>query len=165
MSDDAKPPVPAPARPRRPFVRAYVETWLLSAFLVFSSSMLWHVGEVGQGRAGAGSVGAVFLSSPLLALLGLPALWLVRLFRESSPSTWLRFVRRLLLGAICGVFPAALLSALMARKEGDASQGAGILWGCGLVFGAIAGLVDAMHLDLTASADRASFARGDDELA
>ena len=150
MSDEPNPPISAPPTPRtrRRFrLRAYFETWLLSTFLFFSFAVVWHLGERAEGRGGMGSVGAVFLVAPLLSLLSLPSLWLLRIFRERSPSTWLRFLRRIVLGAVCGTFPAALLALLTARSDGTEAQNAVTLWASGIFFGLVAGLIDAMHLD------------------
>ena len=172
MSDDAKPLVPAEPAPRDPtaktsprrrrgVLRAYVETWLLSSFVGCAFTLMWHLGEVAEGRKGADSILGAFLVAPIVALLGLPALWLLLIFRERSPSTWLRFLRRIVLGAICGAFPAALLAALTARKDGSEAGNALVLWTFGVVFGVVAGFVDAMHLDVAATRD----ALADDDLA
>jgi len=155
LSDDARPPPPASPAPRRRRLRlrAYFDTWLLATFLVFSFTMVWHLGERSEGRDGMGGLGGVFLVAPLFALLSLPALWLLRMFRESSPSTWLRLVRRMVLGAICGTFPGALLIALAGRADGREAHNAMTLYAAGLTFGLLAGLVDAMHLDAARAED------------
>jgi MFS family permease len=151
VSDEPNPaisPPPTSRRRRRVRLRVYFETWLLSTFLVFSFTMVWHLSERASGRDGLGSKGAVFVVAPLLSLLSLPALWLLRIFRERSPSTWLRFVRRIVVGAVCGAFPAALLALMTAHSDGSEAQNAVTLWSFGIVFGIVAGLVDAMHLDV-----------------
>ncbi|MSR46291.1 MAG: hypothetical protein EXS13_04395 [Planctomycetes bacterium] len=153
MNEEAERGVAAatPARGRRGRLRPYVDAWLLSFFLAAALGVLWSLGEEAA-RNGNHPLGA-FIAAPLLALLSAPALWLVRLFPEMSRSTGLRCVRRLLVGAICGLFPAALLAGLSVNTANPASYaGASALWIAGLLFGLIAGLVDALHLDCAAAA-------------
>lgn len=149
MSDDANQPLspPAAGRRRRPRLRAYFDTWLVATFVVFAFVILWRINDAAEQKHPVDGLGNAFVVAPLLALLTLPTLWLVRLFRERSPSTWLRFVRRLLLGTICGTFPAALLAALTAHGNPNEPGNVSVIWVSGIVFGLIAGLIDAMHLD------------------
>jgi hypothetical protein len=126
----------------------------LAAF--FSSSALgtiWALSDEAA-RAGVKPLSA-FVAAPFLALLTAPALWLLRLFPESSDHGGLRCCRRIVLGIPCGLFPAALLAALTA-KAGDPGSysGAGALWLTGPVHGFLVGLIDSMHGD----ADRAAAA-------
>lgn len=147
----------APAR-RRPRLRPYVHAWLFATFLVAALGVIFSL-DAKQAEAGNGPFKAL-LVAPVIALLVLPALWLVRLFPERSPSTWLRFVRRLLVGAVCGTFTASLLVAWIA-KRGDAKSGelAGLFWVSGAMFGVIAGLIDSLHVD----AERAAHDPLDDD--
>jgi len=135
----------APAR-RRGRLRRYVHAWLFATFLVASLGVISSL-DAKQAEAGHAPLKAL-LVAPVVALLVLPSLWLTRLFPERSPSTWLRFLRRLLVGVVCGAFAASLLVALIA-KRGDAKSAelAGLVWVAGAAFGAIAGLVDSLHVD------------------
>lgn len=144
--------VAAPARGRRGRLRPYVDAWLLSFFLGAALVVLWALGDDAAG-SGIHPLGG-FLVAPFLALLSAPALWLSRLFPEHSPSSAVRLIRRTVIGALCGLFPAALLAALSTRPDDAGSRGsAGGLWLCGLLFGLIAGLVDSLHLDGATRAD------------
>jgi MFS family permease len=161
MSEEPEKPsahASAPAH-RRPRLRPYVHAWLFATFLVAALGVIFSL-DPKQAEAGNAPMKAL-LVAPVVALLVLPSLWLTRLFPERSPSTWLRFVRRLLVGVVCGAFTASLLVALIA-KRGDAKSGelAGLFWVAGAVFGFIAGLVDSLHVD----AERAGRDALDDEL-
>jgi hypothetical protein len=149
VSDDANPPVPAAPSPRRrrPRLRVYFETWLLSAFLVYSCSILWLVNDAAEKKREVQGIGGATIMAPVLALLSLPTLWLLRIFRETSPSTVLRCLRRLVLGGACGLFPSAILVAINAARRSTEHENLGVLWASGLTFGLVAGFVDAMHLD------------------
>ena len=129
-------------------LRAYFETWLLAFFVTFSLVVVWHIGQVAEAKPSDTGVFKALLVAPIVALTSLPALWLLRIFREASPSTWLRCLRRLLLGMVCGAFPAALLSGLVIGDETAKAESASVIWMLGFVYGLIAGLIDAMHLDL-----------------
>ena len=161
MSEEPEKPradASAPAR-RRPRLRAYVHAWLFAMFLVAALGVIFSL-DPAQAEAGNAPFKAL-LVAPVIALLVLPALWLVRLFPERSPSTWLRCLRRLVVGAVCGAFTASLLVAWTA-KRGDAKSAelAGLFWVAGAAFGVIAGLVYSLHVD----AERSERDALDDEL-
>ncbi len=151
------PPSPAATRPARPAARAirqlYLRAWLLATLLLVMLGVMWSLNEAAK-KPGGSPFGA-FLVAPIVALLTLPALWLLRLFPERSPSSWLRFLRRLLLGVVCGSFPSSILAALTAASdEQNAVDSAGIVWVAGLLLGCVAGVADAMHLDAREAAAR-----------
>lgn len=136
----------APARRQRR-LRAYLQAWLLAAACFASFVVLAAMERPEEARDRLRAL----LFAPLFALLVAPSLWLVRLVPERSPSSWLRFVRRLLVGATCGSLPGTLLAALtLASREAGAAEGAGVVWTAGVVVGLLAGLVDSMHLDRVA---------------
>jgi len=159
MSEEPERPRSDAPAPRRPRLRPYVSAWLFATFLVASLGVIWSI-DAKQAEAGEAPLKSL-LFAPVVALLVLPSLWLTRLFPERSPSTWLRCVRRLLIGTVCGTFTASLLVALIA-KRGDAKSGelAGLFWVAGALFGFIAGLIDSLHGD----AERAARDPLDDEL-
>ncbi len=140
---------PAPPRPHGSRLRPYFDAWLLGTFLFIALSVIWSVTQAAEGHLAPGKIGGTFLLAPIVALLSLPAMWLLRLFPERSPSTWLRCLRRLVVGVLCGTFPASVLAALVAIRGGDrpAFDSAGMIWMSGLLFGLVSGLVDAMHAD------------------
>jgi hypothetical protein len=152
LSDDANAPGPAadPSPRRRGGARAYFETWLLSTFLVVAFTMLWRVGLPPEHEEWKRGGLAAIARAPLLALLALPALWLLRLFDERSPSTWLRCLRRVFLGLACGAFPAALCAALVAKDEPGSREAGGAILLLGVLFGIVAGVIDSMRLDRAA---------------
>ncbi len=154
MKDDPKRgPAAAPARARRRRLRPYVDAWLLAFFVSSALGVLWALSEEAA-RGGARPLSA-FAVAPFLALLTAPALWLLRLFPDASESGWLRCCRRIALGIPCGLFPAALLAALIAKADDAGSYaGAGALWVSGLLHGILVGLVDAMHGDAERAAAR-----------
>lgn len=144
------PPSRAAPRPPRPGARAvrllYLRAWLLATLLIVAFGVMWSLNE-GAKQPDSSPFGA-FVVAPIVALLTLPSLWLLRLFPERSPSTGLRFFRRLLLGAICGSFPCSVLAALtVASGESNAHESAGVVWVAGFLLGIVAGIADAMHLD------------------
>ena len=145
---------PVPRKRRwRARLRPYFETWLLAFFVTFSLIVVWHIGQIAEAKPSDAGVFKALIVAPIVALTSLPAMWLLRIFREASPSTWLRCLRRLLLGMVCGAFPAALLSGLVIGDETAKAESASVIWMLGFVYGLIAGLVDAMHLDLAVLAD------------
>ncbi len=155
MNEPADTPAKDPARPHRVAARRatwhlYLRAWLFATFCFVALGVMWALNE-GAKRDGT-TPGGAFLVAPLVALLTAPTLWLLRLFPERSPSTWLRFLRRLLIGAVCGSFPSSILAALTAASaDPHAMESAGVVWISGFFVGVVAGITDAMHLDARAA--------------
>lgn len=154
MKDDPeRGPVAAPARTRRRRLRPYVDAWLLALFVSSSLGVLLSLSEEAA-RSGARPLSA-FVAAPFVALLTAPALWLLRLFPDAAENGWLRCCRRIAIGIPCGLFPAALLAALIVKADDPGSHaGAGALWISGLLHGGLVGLVDSMHGDAERAAAR-----------
>lgn len=143
--------------------RAYVDGWLLSTFLVLAGGTLWFVGERAKGAAPDTHLGGLLLASAVIGLLGVPALWLLRLFPERAASGWLRFIRRLLVALPCGMVPTSLLAGMTAGRTAESAGGAWLIWGCGPLFGIVAALVDTMDRDR--QDDDARVAAAEDDVA
>jgi len=127
--------------------RAYFFSWLLSTFAVvalglFDFSKRWLAGQVEP----SGLFGYLLFGA-FVALLALPALFLLRIVPETSVSSAVRLVRRLFFGFLSGLLLGSLLAALIvAAGKGDD----GTLQVLGLVgplSGLIAGFVDSIALD------------------
>jgi hypothetical protein len=129
------------------WVRGYAFTWLLSWFAL----LVLFLGDFAKksltGEAhGKDLVGSFFIAL-IVATLSLPVLFILRVVPESSTSSGVRLVRRVLFGVLCGLLLGSLLSALIAAG-GKADAGtAPFLAAVGAIFGLVAGLVDSIALD------------------
>ena len=129
--------------------RAYFFSWLLSTFAVVGLSLFDYSKKVIHGQAEPSALFAYVLFGAFVALLSLPALFLLRIVPETSPSSAVRLVRRLFFGVLFGLLLGALLAALSAAvKRIDANEETVQVLGLvGPLFGLIAGLVDSIALD------------------
>jgi hypothetical protein len=134
--------------------RGLALTWLLSFFVVAGCTLLDLAGRITAGTQEKKAIFGHLLLAAVVALLSWPSRWLLQIFPEPSPSSPVRFVRRLLLGTICGVLPSALLAALSVTSGGDASA-PGMLAGAGLLLGIVAALVDTIERDAERRRERA----------
>lgn len=142
--EDEPPLHPAPRRSRR--IRPYFEAWLASGLVASTFAAFAFIDQRKRGD-GDGSLGGLLVFCFVAALLALPAMWIVRLFPEPSPSTAVRLVRRALIGFFCAGAPAAMLAGILVARAADQAPLGEAILGLGMVFGLIAGIVDSIHLD------------------
>jgi len=127
--------------------RAYFFAWLLSAFAVVALGLF----DFSKRRLAAqvesnGFFGYVVFGA-FVALLALPALFLLRIVPETSASSAVRLVRRLFFGFLFGLLLGSLLAAcITAAGKGDEGT-LQVLGLFGPLTGLIAGFVDSIALD------------------
>jgi hypothetical protein len=128
-------------------VRGYVFTWLLSWFAFYALMVGDFAKRTAVGGAHAKELAGYIALTAFGALLSLPILFLLRVVPESSNSSGVRLVRRLVFGLLCGVVLGALLyeSIAVVGKPDPGSET--YLPTLGGLFGLIAGLVDSIALD------------------
>jgi len=134
--------------------RAYFLAWLLSALALAAAGLFDHakrsVQPVLDGKAHlpdhASFVGVLAFDA-FLALLALPTLFLLRTLPETSRSSGVRLLRRVLLGTLCGLLLSALLAACIAASGKADEPLVQMLGAAGSIAGFSAGLVDSIALD------------------
>jgi hypothetical protein len=146
VSDGEDDPPLHPAPRRSPRIRPYFEAWLAPALVASTFAVYAFIDQAKRG-AGDGSLGGSLVFCFVAALLALPALWILRLFPEPSPSTAVRLFRRALIGFFCAGAPAALLAGILVARAADQAPLGEAILGLGMVFGLVAGIVDSIHID------------------
>lgn len=131
--------------------RGYFFTWLLSWFAFYGLM----AGEFAQKTAVDGAHAKELLGyiamTAVVALLSLPILFMLRVVPESSNSSGVRLVRRVLFGLLCGLVLGTLLFeciAVAGKIESGHEKDLPLL---GALFGLIAGLIDSIALDAEAN--------------
>jgi hypothetical protein len=141
--------------------RAYFFAWLLSAFAVAALGLFDFSKRRLTGQVEPGGLLAYLLYGAFVALLALPALFLLRIVPETSASSGVRLVRRLFFGFLFGLLLGSLLAAcITAAGKGDEGM-LQVLGLFGPLSGLIAGFVDSIALDGRASGARDADGGGD----
>jgi len=127
--------------------RAYFFSWLLSTCAVVALGLFDFSKRRLAGQVETSGLFGYCLFGAFVALLALPALFLLRIVPESSASSAVRLVRRLFFGFLFGLLLGSLLAALIAAA-GKGDEGTlQVLGLVGPLSGLIAGFVDSIALD------------------
>ena len=127
--------------------RAYFFAWLLSACAVVALGLFDFSKRRLAGQIESGGLLGYVVFGAFVALLALPALFLLRIVPETSASSAVRLLRRLFFGFLFGLLLGSLLAAcITAAGKGDEGT-LQVLGLFGPLSGLIAGFVDSIALD------------------